>query len=80
MTQNEEDTQLGSTSPMKDDDVHPNPLAIVPAPHAITPIASNYEKTNKREFFDAMETDHEDNTTTSKKQKVESEGELIKVT
>ena len=35
---------------------------------------------NKRTFSDVMETKHEDNSTTSKKQKVEVEGEMVKVT
>ena len=61
-TQNEEYMQQGSTYPMKyDDDTHPNPLVIVPAPQGITPIPSHSEMTNKRDFSDAMETDHEDN-------------------
>ena len=46
----------------------------------ITHIASHSKMTNKRTFSDAMETKHEDNSVTSKKHKVEVEGDLIKVT
>ena len=34
----------------------PNPLAIVLAPHVITPIVSHSEMTNKRTFSNVMET------------------------
>ena len=73
--------QQGSTSQVQDISVtHQYPLAIVPATEVITPIASHYEMTNKRTFYDAMEIEKEDNWATSKKQKIEVEGELVKVT
>ena len=65
---------------MKDvNDTQSYPLDIVPTPHIDTPIASHSEMTNKRTFSDAMETEHEDNTTTSKKKKIHVEGEVVKV-
>ena len=72
--------QQGSTSPMKYvSSTQRNPLIVVPISERISHISRHSERTNKREFSDAMDTDHKDNTT-SKKQKVESEGELMKVT
>ena len=46
----------------------------------ITHIASHSKMTNKRTFSDAMEIEHEENSTTTNKQKVEVEGEMVKVT
>ena len=42
----------------------PYPLASVPAPQVITPIASHSEMTNKRTFYDAMEIKQQDNSDT----------------
>ena len=45
-----------------------DPLAVVPVVERISPIASHSEMTNKRTFSDAMETEEEDSSQTSKKQ------------
>ena len=67
-TQNEEDTQHGSKSLFKDDDdVHPYPFVVVPTTERISTIASHYERTNKMDFSDAMETKEEDTSQTAKK-------------
>ena len=58
---------------------HSDPLSIVPSPQMNTPIASHSEMTNKRTFSDVMEIEHEDDSITSNKQKVEMEGEMVKV-
>ena len=72
--------QQGSISQVQGvNDTQSDPLVIVPTPHAITPITSDFEMNNKRTFSDVMETEHEDNTKTSKKKKVEEEGQIIKV-
>ena len=62
---NEEDMQQGSTSLVQDISViHQDPLVIVPAAEIITHIDSHSEMINKRTFSDAMETEHEDDSTT----------------
>ena len=72
LVKNEDDMQEDYKSPMHDTNVtQPYLLAIVPGPQVITPITSHSGMTNKRSFYDAMEIEHEDNSATSKKQKVE---------
>ena len=66
---------------MKDTSVtHPDHLVVVPAIERFSPIASHSERTNKRDFSDAMETKKEDTTQTSKNKKVEEEGQMVQVT
>ena len=74
--------QQGSSSPMKYVDVtQTDPLVVVPAElEMISLIASHYERTNKRDFFDSMETEEEGTAQTPKKQKVEKEVKMIQVT
>ena len=58
----------------------PDPLAIISTVEIISLLVSHSEMTNKRTFSDAMETEQEDNSQTSKKQKTKDEGELVEVT
>ena len=70
-THNDEDMQQHSNSSMKDSSsTQINPSTIFPAAENITPIESHSKRTNKRDFFDAMDTEEEDTTQTPKKQKV----------
>ena len=79
-TQNYEDMQYGSTYPMKDAIfTQPYPLNIVPAAERIYPIAIHYERTNKRDFSDAMDTEEEDAIKTPKKQNIEEVGRIVQV-
>ena len=56
-TQNDEDMQQDSTSPMNDSSsTQPDPPVIVLVAEKITPIASHFERTNKRDFSDSMDT------------------------
>ena len=49
----------------------PGTSNLVPAAEKVTPISSCSERTNKRDFSDAMYTEEEDTTRTPKKQKIE---------
>ena len=49
----------------------PDPSSIFPAAEKIIPISSCFERTNKRDFSDAMDTEEEDIAKTPKKQKIE---------
>ena len=67
-TENGEDMQKDSTSPIKDSSsTQPDPSTIVPAIENITPISSHLERTNKRDFSDAMDTKEEDTSKTPNK-------------
>ena len=68
VTHNEEDMQQESTSRVKYVSVTKlDPLAVVPVVERISPIASHSEMTNKRTFSDAIETEEEDSSQTSKR-------------
>ena len=56
------------------------PSSMVPKPERITPITNCFEKKNKRDWSDAMDTEEEDTTKKPKKQKVEETWQLVQVT
>ena len=67
-TQRNEDMQQGSTSSIREaSSKQLGPSSIVPAAEKITPISSCSERTNKRDFFDVMDTKEEDTAKTPKK-------------
>ena len=51
--------------------------SVIAAAIQITPLASFSEKTNKRDFSYAMDTEEEDTARTPKKKKIEKEGQLV---
>ena len=53
---------------------------LVSVAEKITPLSSCSERTNKRDFSDAMDTKEEDIARTPKKQRIEEEGQLVQVT
>ena len=56
-------------------------MFVVPKAERISPIASHSEMTNKRTFSNAMETEEEEESSQFlKKQKIEEEGQMVKVT
>ena len=62
-------------SPMKNAEVsQENPLVVIKATKVVTPIATNLEVTGKRTFSYAMETEEEESSETTKRQKIEAEG------
>ena len=69
-----------STSSVKEViSLHLGASSLAPIVEKITPIASYSERTNKRDFSDAMDTKKEDIARTPKKQKVEKTIHLVKV-
>ena len=74
--------QHGSTSLVKYASVtQPDPLVVVPIAERKSPIASHSKMTNKRTFSNAMETEEEEESSQFlKKQKIEEEGQMVKVT
>ena len=76
----DDDMQQGSTSSMREfSSTHPDPSSIVPTAEKITPIEICSERTNKRDFSDAMDAEEEDTAKTPKKQKIEETGQIIQV-
>ena len=73
--------QEDSTSSVKEvSSLQPIPSSMVPAAERITQITSCSEKTNKRDFSDAMDREEEDTTRTPTKKNVEEIGKLVKIT
>ena len=69
-TQRDVDMQHDSTSSVKEvNSTQPNPSSIIPEAERITPIESCFERTNTRDFSDAMDTEEEDTTKTPKNKK-----------
>ena len=56
-----------------------NPLALVKAREVVTPITANSQVIGQRNFLDAMETEEEGSSETTKQQNIEVEGELVEV-
>ena len=57
-----------------------SPSSMVPAEERITPITSCFEKTNKRDLYDAMDREEKGATRTPTKKKIEETGQLVQVT
>ena len=75
------DTQEESTSSVREfTSPQPDTSSLILAAEKITPITSYSKKTNKHDFFDAMDTEEEATTRTPKKQKVEETWKLVKIT
>ena len=80
-TQKDTDMQEGSNSSVKEiTSKHPGTSNLVLVAEKITPLASYSEKTNKRDFSDAIDIEEEDTTRTPKKPRIESEGQLVQTT
>ena len=65
---------LGDTSPQRE------LSSIVVATTHVTPLASFFEKLNKRDFLEAMDIDEEATSRTPKKKNIEKVGQLVPVT
>ena len=77
-THNDDDMQQDSTSPMKDSSsTQLDPSTIVTVAENITPIASQSERTNKRDFFNDVDTKEEETSKTPKKLKTEETGKIV---
>ena len=73
--------QQNSTSPVKYDSLtRPNRLTVAWVVEVVTPPTTHSEMIHKRTFSYVMDIEQEEHLETPKKQKNESEGQLIKVT
>ena len=67
-----------STSPTHGNNSPPPGTSIQgPTKENITPLASVFEHSNKRDFSDVMDTKEKDTTNTPKKQKLDDAGQLV---
>ena len=78
---NENTNWMENQKQMKDaNDLQENPLAIMKSIVVIIPTPSRLEMAGERTHSEAIETEQEENSETSKGQRTGSEGELVKVT
>ena len=78
--ENPKDTnvQEDSSSSVKDVTLlMPDIFKVIVVAEKITPLASHSERTNKREFSGTMDIVEEDTAMTPKRQKIESEGQMV---